>query len=32
VPRGHLTWPGPVMNGLLATTALAMTLWFVLFE
>lgn len=29
-PRKHLTWPGPAMNALLAATALAMALWFVL--
>jgi putative membrane protein len=32
VPRGHLTWPGPAMNGLLAITAFAMTAWFSLSE
>ena len=32
VPRGHLTWPGPAMNGVLATGALTMALWFVFSE
>jgi hypothetical protein len=32
VPRGQLTWAGPAMNYLLAVTALAMSLWFALFE
>lgn len=32
VPRGQLTWAGPAMNYLLAATALAMSLWFTLFE
>jgi putative membrane protein len=30
VPRGHLTWPGPALNGLLAATAGSMAVWFVL--
>ena len=29
VPRGHLTWPGPVMNGLLAFAAACMAVWFI---
>jgi putative membrane protein len=32
VPRGHLTWAAPAMNYLLATAALAMSVWFTLFE
>lgn len=30
VPRGHLTWPGPALNALLAAAAGSMALWFVL--
>ena len=30
VPRGHLTWPGPALNALLAGAAGSMALWFVL--
>lgn len=29
IPRGHSTWLGPMTNGLLTVTALAMALWFV---
>lgn len=29
IPRGHKTWPGPVMNMLLAAAALGMAAWFV---
>jgi putative membrane protein len=29
LPRGHLTWPGPVVNWLLATASVAMAVWFV---
>ncbi|MET0413126.1 MAG: DUF202 domain-containing protein [Polyangiaceae bacterium] len=29
MPRGHLTWPAPALNGLLAVAALAMAVWFV---
>lgn len=32
VPRGHLTWAAPAMNCLLAAAALAMSLWFIVFE
>jgi len=30
VPRGHLTWPGPALNTLLAAASLGMAMWFVL--
>jgi putative membrane protein len=30
LPPGHLTWPGPAMNLLLAVAAGSMALWFVL--
>jgi putative membrane protein len=30
VPRGHLTWPGPALNTLLAASSLGMALWFLL--
>jgi inner membrane protein YidH len=29
MPRGHLTWPAPALNALLAVAALAMAVWFV---
>jgi inner membrane protein YidH len=29
VPPGHLTWPGPAMNGFLAFAAGCMAIWFV---
>lgn len=32
VPRGHMTWPGPAMNTLLAIAAAIMALWFTLSE
>jgi putative membrane protein len=32
IPRGHKTWPGPLMNILLAVAALAMAVWFVVNE
>lgn len=30
IPRGHITWPGPMMNLLLAGIAIAMAAWFIL--
>jgi putative membrane protein len=32
IPRGHMTWPGPAMNSVLAFGALSMAFWFVLGE
>ena len=32
IPRGHATWPGPLVNTLLAVAALSMALWFVFVE
>ncbi|UUZ66463.1 DUF202 domain-containing protein (plasmid) [Polaromonas sp. P1-6] len=32
VPRGHIVWPGPVINIALAVAALAMSIWFVVTE
>ena len=29
IPRGHLLWPGPVINIVLAVAALSMAAWFV---
>lgn len=29
IPRGHLRWPGPVLNTLLAAAAVVMAFWFV---
>lgn len=30
IPRGHVIWPGPIVNIILAISALAMATWFVL--
>jgi putative membrane protein len=30
LPRGHLTWPGPALNTLLAAASVGMALWLVL--
>lgn len=30
IPRGHMTWPGPLMNVVLALSALGMAAWFVI--
>lgn len=30
IPRGHITWPGPMMNLLLAGVAIGMAAWFIL--
>jgi putative membrane protein len=30
LPRGHMTWPGPALNTVLAAAAITMALWFVL--
>jgi putative membrane protein len=30
IPRGHVTWPGPMMNLLLAGVAIGMAGWFIL--
>jgi putative membrane protein len=32
IPRGHLTWPAPAMNFVLAGAAILMAVWFVLTE
>lgn len=32
IPRGHWTWPGPLINIVLAIAALSMAIWFVLAE
>jgi putative membrane protein len=32
LPRGYMTWPGPALNLLLASTALAAALWMVVCE
>lgn len=29
IPRGHVIWPGPIINIILAVAALAMATWFV---
>ncbi len=30
IPRGHVVWPGPAVNIILAITALGMAIWFVI--
>lgn len=30
LPRGHMTWPGPALNGLLAVMAVGLAAWFVI--
>lgn len=30
IPRGHITWPGPMMNLMLAAIAISMSGWFIL--